>query len=299
MTDTDTEFGQPDPIYVGIDGSDNALQACKWAAGYAADTTTPLVLVHAMPNAQWYIGTAALTNEDVLFEEMRTIGKRVLSVAEALVSSTAPSVEVESVLTRTPIASFMASVSKNASLVVVGSRSHRGMPDWVLGGEAIRICNAAHSPVMVWRENESAETDQVLPVVVGVDGTETSEHVVTAAFEIARTLGASVVATHVWDIGAAVGIGYGACVIDWDEVRAEHDRQVHDVVDPLCEKFPDVQATVESVEGSAARHLRTMSTRAQLVVVGRHGHSRLGGALLGSVSQNMIHHSACPVLVVH
>jgi nucleotide-binding universal stress UspA family protein len=35
-----------------------------------------------------------------------------------------------------------------------------------------------------------------------------------------------------------------------------------------------------------------------LVVVGSHGSGRIGDVLLGSVSQNLIHHAECPVLVV-
>ena len=45
--------------------------------------------------------------------------------------------------------------------------------------------------------------------------------------------------------------------------------------------------------------LADLSTRAQLIVVGRRGHSRARRVLLGSISTGLIHHSHCPVAVIH
>ncbi|MCC8930154.1 universal stress protein [Rhodococcus sp. I2R] len=287
------------PIYVGIDGSDTALEACKWAAQYADSTSMSLILVYAMPDAERQLGTAATRDENLLSEEVHSVGRRVLAAAESLVDAVAPSVNVETVLTRAPIASFLASVSSNASLVVVGSEARHGLRDLVLGGEVIRISNAVECPVMVRRALEAAQTDTVLPVVVGIDYSETSRHVATTAFEYARALHAPLVVTHAWQVGTAVGIGYGACVIDWEKVRVDNERWLREFVETLREKFADVRLTVQSVEGSPARHLQHLSAKAQLVVVGSHKRSKIAGAVLGSVSQNMLHHSKCSVLLVH
>ena len=138
-----------------------------------------------------------------------------------------------------------------------------------------------------------------LPVVVGIDYSEMSRHVATTAFEYARALQAPLVVAHAWQAGPAAGISYGAAVIDWEKVRVDNERWLHEFVATLREKFTDVHLTVKSVEGSPARHLQHLSAKAQLVVVGSHKHSKIAGAVLGSVSQNMLHHSECSVLLVH
>ena len=51
-------------------------------------------------------------------------------------------------------------------------------------------------------------------------------------------------------------------------------------------------------DAGPAKGLSDLSREAQLVVVGSHGRGRLADSVLGSVSQNLIHHADCPVLVV-
>lgn len=288
-------------IYVGIDGSDDALQACAWAADYAAMTDIPIVLVHGLPDVEWYIVAAAVASEDILLGQLNTIGREALNAADTLVRRHAPTVSVDTVITRKPIATFMASASKTASLVVLGSSKHNAISDLVLGGNTIKICNAAKSPVLVWRSKHPHESrsEGRRPVVVGVDESEESRQAVLTAFEYARAFDAPLIAVNVWQIVGEVGLGYSGAVVDWERIRAERIRTLRELVGPLHEKFPDVDTTLRSVEGSAAKHLCALSADARLVVVGSGAHSKLLGSVLGSVSQNLIHHSLCPVLVNH
>jgi nucleotide-binding universal stress UspA family protein len=52
-------------------------------------------------------------------------------------------------------------------------------------------------------------------------------------------------------------------------------------------------------EGNAARALLDASDTAELLVVGSRGHGGFTGVLVGSVSQQCVHHAKCPVVVVH
>ena len=55
--------------------------------------------------------------------------------------------------------------------------------------------------------------------------------------------------------------------------------------------------TTAPVQGHPAEVLMQQAERAELLVVGSRGHGRIFGALLGSVSQYVAGHAACPVVV--
>ena len=62
--------------------------------------------------------------------------------------------------------------------------------------------------------------------------------------------------------------------------------------------LPAEQVSVNVLTGSAREVLVEASKDADLLVVGSHGHSAVGGLMIGSVSAYCIHHAAVPVVVV-
>jgi len=97
-----------------------------------------------------------------------------------------------------------------------------------------------------------------------------------------------------------VGAGtYGYPVyVDEDETKGKIRAQAH----ALCDD--GYQATAEIVEGNtlsgAARDIAEAADReaVDLIVVATRGHTALGGLLLGSVTQRLLHIAPCPVMVV-
>jgi nucleotide-binding universal stress UspA family protein len=64
------------------------------------------------------------------------------------------------------------------------------------------------------------------------------------------------------------------------------------------EKYPDVVVHSGVIRDHPVSGLLTTAAAQDLLVVGSRGRHALAGTLLGSVSQGVLHHAACPVALV-
>ncbi|ORM36784.1 universal stress protein [Williamsia sp. 1135] len=288
---------QAGAVIVGVDGSETALGAVRWAAKFAQKSAAPVHLIHALPTDEWYVGLgrSALISERALLDQLREVGADHLKRAREAVGEVDPGAEVTSAICDESVAEYVHAHSQHAAMVVIGSRRSGPVRDMLLGSQVIAVTNAAQCPVVAWRAHESKGGD----VVVGVDGSEHADKALLAAFEYAHLMGARLVAAHFWQVSAMVGIGYSGALIDWEQLRDDGTAWLTEHVAVVRDKFPDVEVAILYGDASAARGLGELSAAAGLLVVGSQGRGAMTGTILGSVSQNVLHHSQCPVLVVH
>ena len=134
-------------------------------------------------------------------------------------------------------------------------------------------------------------------IVVGVDGSDASKDALRWAGHQAQLTGSRLTAIMTWHMPT---MAYGAAVpmpVDLDPGGAS--RMVLDevILDTLDEDQRRETSTVV-VEGSPALELLHAAKGADLLVVGSRGHGAFTGMLLGSVSEHVVAHSPCPVVVV-
>jgi nucleotide-binding universal stress UspA family protein len=133
-------------------------------------------------------------------------------------------------------------------------------------------------------------------VVVGVDGSPTSEAALAFAFEAAATRGVSLVAVHTWwDLFVDPTM---APLPDWDAIEVDEREVLAERLSGWGEKYPDVPVQRLVERDQPAHALVEQSLRAQLVVVGSRGRGNFAGLVLGSVSHAVLHRAHCPVAVV-
>jgi nucleotide-binding universal stress UspA family protein len=131
-------------------------------------------------------------------------------------------------------------------------------------------------------------------IVVGVDGSAASTDALVWAARPAGLTGAAVEAVIAWHDPMVYG-GYPIpATVDW----ADNARKVLDTAIDQALGASASTVTSRVVEGHPAKVLIEASAGAEVLVVGSRGHGGFAGMLLGSVSEHVVAHAACPVLVV-
>ncbi|GAA4690561.1 universal stress protein [Pseudonocardia yuanmonensis] len=279
-------------VVVGIDGSDLAAEAARWAAAYAARHRRVLRLVRAY---QLPRSTPPEANA-----RMHEHARRQLWTAAHLARTVAPELAVEHAVVEDDPFEVLARESADAQTLVLGARGVGGFAALLVGSVSDTMARRAECPVVVVRgPAESAAaltgTDHTRPVVAGVDGSPASEAALAFAFAEADAWGAPLVAVHasadLQDPEAAVPGGPAA-------LDAEESQVLACRLAGWSEKYPGVPVRQDLVQGAPARALVERSVDARLVVVGSTGRARVAQALLGSTARAVLHHAHSPVAVV-
>lgn len=289
-----TSTQRTDLVVVGVDGSTHARKAADWAAAEAANRRAPLRLVFAyqLP-VVGYAGYSMAPSD--LGRVMRAEGRRMLSDVAGGLRTRHPGLDVETRLFQGDAVVALRRASETARLTVVGSRGKGRVSGTLLGSVALAITGHGSAPVAVIPA-DSPDWTSAGPVVVGVDGSPTSEAAIKFAIEVAGVRGATLVAVHAWRDSRPTL----SDVSPIDHARlAESERAL--LAEQLAgwrDRFPDVEVIPAVEQGGATQALLAHGQQAQLLVVGSRGRGGFAGMVLGSTSHSLITHALCPVVVV-
>jgi len=285
-----------DSVVVGVDGSGSALDAVRVAAREAQLRQRPLHVVHAFTWAMMpgnLAGSVASPRDPGL----RQAAERVVADAVEVAEKSAPGVPVTgSVRDGAPV-TVLLHYARPGALVVIGDRGLGGFSGLVLGSVAIQVVAHAACPVLVVKGDLTATG----PVVVGVDGSESSQRATGFAFEEAAARDVPLVAVLAWRYPEPTGIDEESLplIYDQDDLMREEARVLENAVAQWCARYPRVRVTRRLHPGRPGKVLVDESEQASLVVVGARGLGGFKGLLLGSVSHAVLYHAHCPVAVVH
>jgi nucleotide-binding universal stress UspA family protein len=131
-------------------------------------------------------------------------------------------------------------------------------------------------------------------IVVGVDGSPSSLEALRWALGQGRLAGSAIDVVSAWRTPSAYG-GYPVIAeTDW-----QHNAE--EVLDTALSQVPeaaDAGVTRHVVRGHPVDVLLERAAGADILVVGSRGRGGFTGMLLGSVSQHLVAHAPCPVVVV-
>jgi nucleotide-binding universal stress UspA family protein len=138
-------------------------------------------------------------------------------------------------------------------------------------------------------------------VLVPIDFSDATEPVIDVAKEMNAAFGGKIVFLHVSE-AEPVFIGYEPGPESVREAVAEQFKAEHSNLHAVKARFDGSGKEVVAlhVQGPPAEKIVEEASRlkADLIVVGSHGHGALYHLLAGSVTSGILKHAPCPVLVV-
>jgi nucleotide-binding universal stress UspA family protein len=291
----DNVVGSRVVIVVGVDGSPASQHALRWAAAEAGRRGAVLDVVHA-----WM--TPYPLDPPDYFTDPAPFEARGAEVLEhALASLTLPDptpTDFRPVLVQEYPSKALLQAAEGAALLVVGSRGRGGFSGLLLGSVSQNCVQHAPCPVAVVPPGWSGEEHG--RVVVGVDGSDASYGALHWAITTAAVRHAELEVVNAYDYLQVVMPMAIAPGIDRELLEKASRSLLEEMVGPAVAAAATRPPSIQLIPAHTgpARALLDTAIGADLLVVGSRGRGTVKGMLLGSVSQQCLHHAHCPVVVV-
>lgn len=219
-----------DSVVVGIDGSDAAREAARWAVREAVVRDLPLRLVFAA-NTTRTQGHRELAGPDVEY------GERCLRSAVAAIDAMDEPVKVETEVVWGPSSNALVKFSRTAALICIGTVGLGAVSRAVLGSTATGVAGTAHCSVAIIRPRDHSSAANF--IAVGIDDRPEVDGIIEPALDEARARRAPLVA-------AAIG-----CNI----FGVNSEERTHRRLEPWRRRYPDLVIDVFEAESSLADFL--------------------------------------------
>ncbi|MCT9819049.1 universal stress protein [Microbacterium sp. W1N] len=276
-------------IIVGVTAAPASAHALDWAAARAALRRQPLELISVVGGAVGTVGES-----DVLAGALDAAAAH-LSAEQDRIRARHPGLTVSTRTDAGNPVTVLTEASAQAALLVIGSE-HTGAS--ARGAHGFRIAAGAQCPVVVVPDIDLGDRRGV---VVGLDGSELSEHALRFAAAEADRLGEPLIAVSVWT-PVPVTTGLGDLAV-YPELYLTNMQSATEEIQALAlagiaADHPDLEVVRRVEQGFPSQVINEAARAARLVVVGTHGRGAIARFLLGSVSHEVLSRVAAVTAIV-
>lgn len=282
-------MGKYRKILVAVDGSLTSMHALEESFELAQNKGSWITVVSVIPA---YTGDLDLTAVGNVMAAMRKPCDDALGKAKKLADK-------HKVLVKTvceegePYERIIdLAQAENCDLIVMGRRGLRRLERVLVGSVTARVIGYSPIDVLVVPRDIGVGFKKVL---IATDGSKYSRSAEKKAIDFAKSYGGELIVVSVVDVPS--------------ELYAESPKTVEELVNKAKGYVEDVKKDAESSgvkaqtvvkEGEAYRIITETAkeTGAGIIVIGSHGRTGLKRLLMGSVTEKVIGHTSCPVLVV-
>lgn len=281
-------------IIVGIDGSAAGEDAFAFARSLAAEDTD-IVLVAAMAfdvtmPTELRIGQrTSVSDDDKLARDTQRLLHDLAGDDEHAEIVIRPNV---------PAAQALHEEARRtgADLIVVG-RTHQRPPARLLFGDMSRATlHGAPCPVAVVPPDFRSTGKYVRVLAVACNDGDETRAAASYAAAVAESIDARLHLANVVGLPSSMGPAY-AYAFDWSEIDSGQRGAGNELLASLAADLP-VGTTTEMLDGPIGAALEDLSRRVDAIVAGSRGWGTAKSVILGSTTDRLVHHAACPVIVV-
>lgn len=290
-------MSRPQTIVAATDFSENAQRAVQQAAHLARTWGARLILVHVFNDSVWasikaVYDLSGWSNVKPL-DAART---RLMALSEQVARDFAVQVETEVLVGRASqqIGVFVA--ARHAELLVVGEHGENWVRDTVLGGTALKVLEATHIPVLLVRSPAAGSYQRILIATDFSANATRAAHLAMALFPDARH---HLIHAYVVPFEASMRMG-GAQDEDIQRYREQEYLKAARNLEAFavdCDYRAAAEFSRLALYGYPASVLFEQAQEVDLIVIGKHGGGPFEEKLLGSVTQNILYHAGCDVLL--
>ena len=276
-------------ILVAFDGSPSGENALRQTLRLACDEKCWIRVVTVVPPFE---GELDLTGVGDVHEAILRPARALLAWAEAIARESGGLIKTS--LEEGEISRRLAEIAEeeNCGLIVMGRRGKTRLERAMVGSVTARVIGQSARDVLIVPRGTAVGFARIL---VATDGSTHSGTAAARAVDLASSYGGRIHAVSVVDVP--------------DEFHAEAPAVVDRMIGKAREYNAAVGALAEQAkvgftsavrEGPAADAVvkAAAGTDSTLIVMGSHGRSGLARLLMGGVTEKVIGHAPCPVLVV-
>jgi len=290
-------LSRPQTIIAATDFSMGAQRAVEQAARLAKEWNAALTLVHVFNDSAWASIKAVYDlGRWAASDPAASARQRLEAICAELVRNYGVTADAEVLTGRASREIHRFVMARQAGLLVVGEHGENWVRDAVLGGTALKVLEATHIPVLLVRSPAAGSYQRILIATDFSANATRAAHLAMALFPDARH---HLIHAYVVPFEASMRMG-GAQDEDIQRYREQEYLKAARNLEAFavdCDYRAAAEFSRLALCGYPASVLFEQAQEADLIAIGKHGGGPFEEKLLGSVTQNILYHAGCDVLL--
>ena len=135
-------------------------------------------------------------------------------------------------------------------------------------------------------------------IILPVDGSDLSKKAAEKAFEIAKNLSLDIYSIYVIDMNIYTNmVSKDQIATQWESILKNEGKAIFKELGEIAD-LENINLTTKILEGNPADEILKISDENDLIIMGSKGKNALDRVLVGSVSENVLHHSDASVMII-